>query len=140
MSWHRIRYPATATTLVVTTILTAASLVHPAILFALQRMPSARTGEWWRLVTPLLFERGGPIEIGFNLVTVALAGVLAERVFGSRWWFVFYLVGGIVGETAGLAWKPIGAGTSVAVGGLLGAWRFMLCGDVDSASARWPAF
>jgi rhomboid protease GluP len=84
------------------------------------RTPAALTGEGWRVVTPIFVERGGARELTLNLVTLAVVGTLVERVWGSRAWLVFYLFGGIVGEIAGLAWKPSGAGSSVAMLGLLG--------------------
>jgi rhomboid protease GluP len=117
-----IRYPATTTMAAATTLFTGTAVAFPGILLALQRQPSALHGEWWRLVTAFLLERGGWVEIGFNLVSLLLVGILAERAFDRRRWLVFYLVGGIVGQLAGLAWKPFGAGTSVALCGLLGAW------------------
>jgi len=112
--------PATTTVFVVTSALTAVSLFVPSVLPALMRTPAALTGEGWRVVTPLFVERGGAGEITLNLVTLAVVGTLVERVWGSRAWLVFYLFGGIIGEIAGLAWKPTGAGSSVALLGLLG--------------------
>lgn len=112
--------PATAVVFVLTSAVTAVSLFVPSVLPALLRTPAAMTGEGWRVVTPLFVERGGAAEITLNLVTLAVVGTLVERVWGSRAWLVFYLFGGIVGEIAGLAWKPTGAGSSVALLGLVG--------------------
>ena len=61
------------------------------------------------------------MQIATNLFGLAVLGAIAERQWGPRWWFVFYLGGGVVGEIAGLAWRPVGAGSSVAVCGLLGS-------------------
>jgi membrane associated rhomboid family serine protease len=119
----RIRFrlePATTTVFVLTSAVTAVSLFVPSVLPALMRTPAALAGEGWRIVTPLFVERGGAGEITLNLLTLAVVGTLVERVWGSRAWVVFYAFGGIVGEIAGLAWKPIGAGSSVAILGLLG--------------------
>src|SRR5262245_45199854 len=108
MTNTRLPYPLTTIVFGTTAVVTAATLAAPGILLALQRQPTALKGEWWRFVTPLLLERGGWIEISFNLVTLALVGILAERTFGRGLWLVSYLVGGVVGQIAGLAWKPIG--------------------------------
>jgi rhomboid protease GluP len=113
---------ATVAVCTLTAILTGASLPYPSVLLALERRPQALAGQWWRLVTPVFVERGGWAEITFNLVSLAVVGVLTERVYGSGRWVLFYLAGGLTGEAIGLAWRPIGAGSSVGVCGLLGAW------------------
>ncbi len=118
--------PATTTVFVVTSAVTALSLFVPGMLTLLERTPAAASGEGWRIVTPFFVERGGAAEIALNLVTLAVVGTLAERAWGSRAWLVFYLFGGIVGEIAGLAWKPTGAGSSVAMLGLVGACATLL--------------
>ena len=104
-----------------TALITGASLVYPGILLALQRSPAALGGQVWRFITPLFVERGGWMEIAFNLVSLLAVGALAERLWGRRRWVIFYLTGGVTGEAFGLAWRPIGAGSSVAACGLLGA-------------------
>ena len=105
-----------------TALITGASLLYPGILLALQRDPAAiGAGQVWRFITPLFVERGGWKEIAFNLASMLAVGILAERLWGSRRWVIFYLTGGVTGEAFGLAWRPIGAGSSVAVCGLLGA-------------------
>ena len=108
-----------------TALITGASLLYPGILLALQRSPAALgAGQVWRFITPLFVERGGWKEIAFNLVSLIAVGVLAERLWGKRRWVIFYLTGGVTGQACGLAWRPIGAGSSVAVCGLLGACAF----------------
>jgi rhomboid protease GluP len=111
----------TAAVFVVTSALTALSLVHPGVLLALMRSPRVLQGEVWRLLTAIFVERGGWPEITLNLVTLAVIGTVTERLWGSRRWLVFYVGGGLSGELAGLAWRPVGAGSSVALLGLLGA-------------------
>src|SRR5262249_40872012 len=63
-----------------------------------------------------------------------VVGTVAERAWGHGWWLGFYLLGAVVGEVAGLAWKPVGAGSSVAVCGLLGSVAVWLLARV----ATWP--
>jgi membrane associated rhomboid family serine protease len=99
----------------------------PGLLPALRRSPAA-THEWWRLITPIFVNRGGWLEIGVNLATLATIGILAERLWPPRAWLLLYFGGGVVGEFAGIQWKPEGAGNSVAVCGLLGgisAWLLL---------------
>jgi rhomboid protease GluP len=89
---------------------------------ALERTPAiVRSNEWWRLITPIFINRVDAAEIGINLVNLAPLGALAERLLGPKTWLLVYLIAGLVGEAAGLAWKPVGAGSSVAFLGLLGA-------------------
>ena len=57
----------------------------------------------------------------FDFSALAIIGVIVERIFGGRRWLVLYFAAGVTGELAGLAWKPLGAGSSVAICGLLGA-------------------
>ena len=108
--------------LLITAFLTGLNFVFPNILIALQRAPATlSSNEWWRLLTPVFVNRGNCLELAFNFLSFIMVGVIAERFLGSRRWLIFYLIGGLVGESAGLAWKPTGAGSSVAVCGLLGA-------------------
>jgi rhomboid protease GluP len=106
---------------VVTAIVTGLDLLYPRIGRARQRTPAAIGGESWRLISPILVNPEGWKQIATNLLGLSAAGVLVERQWGPRWWLVFYITGGIVGQIAGLAWQPVGAGSSVAVCGLLGA-------------------
>lgn len=76
--------------------------------------------QYWRLVTPL-FMHTRAWEGVCNFVVVAVLGVMVERMFGSKLWLVLFFTSGIVGEIAGHVWKPVGAGSSVAAAGLLGA-------------------
>ena len=55
-------------------------------------------------------------------------GIAAEQVFRRWQWLVAYVGAAAVGQIAGYAWQPVGAGNSIAVCGLAGliivwAWR-----------------
>jgi membrane associated rhomboid family serine protease len=63
----------------------------------------------------------GWYQLAVNLVSLAIVGYAAERVFGWWRWLVVYLAAGVVGQLAGYAWNPSGGGNSVAVFGLGGA-------------------
>jgi rhomboid protease GluP len=113
---------ATLCVLGVTSLFTALNIAGVPVVSLLGRTPgSLGRGEWWRLVTPVFVNRGGWLEIVVNLAAPAALGVLVERWYGSRRWLVIYVVSGVVGELAGYAWKPFGAGSSVSVMGLAGA-------------------
>jgi membrane associated rhomboid family serine protease len=115
------RFPAvTAAVLAVTAATSVAGLVEAGVLAALQRTPAGLHGEWWRTVTSLLVQDGGVTGTVSNLVFLAVLGTLAEQVAGRWRWLVAYLGAGLVGELAGYAWQPRGAGNSVAVCGLAG--------------------
>jgi membrane associated rhomboid family serine protease len=113
---------ATVSILLVTGILTGLQFAFPQILPALMRSPAAVSKhEWWRFVTPLFVHADGRKQIAFVLPAVLVVGTLAERIQGSRQVLLLYFVSGFAGEIVGLAWKPYGAGASVAGAGLLGA-------------------
>jgi rhomboid protease GluP len=116
------RFPtATLTMLAVVALATAAALNKPHVLDILER--SAATvpdREWWRLVTPLFVHDGGWPQIANNLIAGVAIGVVAEEIFGLVAWLVLFFAGGITGELAGLAWQPVGAGSSVGIAGLTG--------------------
>jgi len=71
-------------------------------------------GDWWRLVTSLFVQDGGIAGSIFNLVSLILVGVVAERLWGSRRWLVIFFTGGLLSQLIAFAWQPIGAGNSVA--------------------------
>ncbi len=105
----------------VTAIMAAWQLLDPAVLPALGRDPDALAhGEWWRVLSPLLVQSDGWPQIVANLFFLAVIGYFAERRFGPARWLVLYLTAGIVGQLAGYAWDPHGAGNSVAIFGLVG--------------------
>ncbi len=137
----KYRWPfATTTILLVTGIFTAFQFPFPGVLETLRRDPQAlASGQWWRMVTPLLVHSDGWPQIVFNFAAIAVFGVLAERVFGHWRWLLLYLVGGIAGEIAGYAWQPFGAGASVGLFGLVGgllAWQLIA---LDTPRARIAA-
>jgi membrane associated rhomboid family serine protease len=123
--WQRIglqRAPvATVVVFVVTAITSILGLVRPGVLAALQRTPQGLHGDWWRSLTSLFVQDGGVVGTISNLAFLLVLGALAEQVLGTRQWLVCYFGAGLVGELAGYAWQPRGAGNSVAICGLAGA-------------------
>jgi rhomboid protease GluP len=127
----------TGVVLSITAMLTGLQWTVPELPQLMQRSPAVlTTGEWWRLITPIFINRPDSAELILNLVALLAVGALAERCWGSRRWLLFYVVGGLIGESAGLAWRPTGMGSSVAVCGLLGALASWLLYGATSARAR----
>jgi len=119
----------------ITAAMAAWQVADPSVLDALRRDPAAlRRGEWWRVLSPLLVQSDGWAQIVANLVFLAVIGYFAERRFGRARWLVLYLTGGIVGEVAGYAFEPHGAGTSVAIFGLVGGLLAAAARDRDDVS------
>src|SRR5215469_1571347 len=128
---------ATLVVLFITGIATLLQFCLPVLLVALERAPGKlASGQWWRLITPILINPEGWSQIVFNLAGIAVVGFLVERVFGSARWVILYLTGAVVGELAGGVWKPVGAGSSVAICGLLGALAAWLLSRREPVQSR----
>lgn len=117
---------ATLTLIIVTGIVTSLQLTNPALLPALDRNFNAlAAGQWWRLVTPRFVQP----EIWpqyILLAILAVVGLPVERRFGSLRWLILWLIGGLVGEIVSFAWEPQGAGASLGLCGIIGAWLVLL--------------
>ncbi len=97
------------------TIPTTLQFIFPPLLQLFERnYERFLAGDWWRLVTSLFVEDGGIAGSIFNLVSLVLVGVVAERFWGSRRWLVIFFAGGLLSQLIAFAWQPIGAGNSVA--------------------------
>jgi rhomboid protease GluP len=84
--------------------------------------PYTLTGEWWRSLT-YMFLHGGLMHIAFNMWCLWDLGALCESLYG-RWTFAaIYLITGIAGGLASVAWNPgvLSVGASGAIFGLAGA-------------------
>ena len=111
---------ATITALVVVGVPTLLQLIAvPSLLGYLERDRTAiGDGQVWRLVMSLVVQDGGLAGAVFNLVSLAVVGVVAERVWGAARWMIVAIASGVAGQLWGLAVQPVGAGNSVAVFGL----------------------
>lgn len=84
--------------------------------------PDTLSGDWWRLIT-YIFLHGGLMHIAFNMWCLWDIGALCESLYG-RWTFAsIYLVTGVAGGVASVAWNPgvLSVGASGAIFGLAGA-------------------
>jgi len=84
--------------------------------------PKTTQGEWWRMFT-CMFLHIGLLHLLFNMVALWNVGGFMERLLGSTGFLVLYVVAGLLGSVASVAWNPfvISAGASGAIFGLLGA-------------------
>jgi membrane associated rhomboid family serine protease len=121
--------------LVPTAAVSIAGLITSPVREALERSPAALAdGQFWRLLTALLVQDGGPLGTAVNLAGLAVLGVLVERRIGRGRWLAGYLGAGLVGELVGWAgWQHTGAGNSVAVCGLAGVLAVDLAADPSGA-------
>jgi len=84
--------------------------------------PLTLGGQWWRMLSSL-FLHFGLIHLLCNMAVLANIGTFMERLMGSGPYIVLYLVAGLGGGAASLAWHPttVSAGASGAIFGLYGA-------------------
>ncbi|MBI4957290.1 MAG: rhomboid family intramembrane serine protease [Myxococcales bacterium] len=86
--------------------------------------PLNTDGAWWRLLTSTV-THAGLWHLGNNLVVLALAGRLAERLAGNTTFLATYLGAGLVGAATGSAAQPHAAVVG-ASGGVLGVVGLLL--------------
>jgi len=83
--------------------------------------PKTTQGEWWRMFT-CMFLHIGVLHLLFNMVALWNVGGFMERLLGSTDFLVLYLLAGLLGSVASVAWNPfvVSAGASGAIFGLYG--------------------
>lgn len=114
--------PGTAAFITIAVFIAAVQEIHPEWLGLAERDPMRfAAGEWWRVVTALFAYDDGPVQKLGIVFGALVLGLIAERRIGSVEWLVIAFVAGLVGQIVGLWWQPYGAGSSVAVAGMLGA-------------------
>jgi len=129
---------ATLAVLFITGMVTSLQFFFPVLIVVLERRPGVTAlGQWWRLITPILINPEGWSQLVFNLSGIAIVGFLVERVLGSGRWLMLYVTGAVVGQLAGRVWKPIGAGSSVAICGLLGGLAIWLLRREEPIQSRF---
>jgi rhomboid protease GluP len=128
-----------------TVVLTGGRFAHPEVVVALRRDGAALVGgQWWRVLSPVLVQPDPPVIAVAVLALVAVAGLLAARVFGPGEVALLYLTGALVGEGAGYLWQPHGAGCSVAgcgwLGGVCAVWLGLKHPLARRVGAFWLLF
>src|SRR5215470_16797334 len=83
--------------------------------------PKTTQGEWWRMFT-CMFLHIGVLHLLFNMIALWNVGGFMERLLGSSGFLVLYLLAGLLGSVASVAWNPfvVSAGASGAIFGLYG--------------------
>jgi len=84
--------------------------------------PLTLSGTWWRLLT-YMFLHGGFLHIAMNMWCLWQIGALCESLYGRWTYAAVYLITGVAGGLASLAWNPhvLSVGASGALFGLTGA-------------------
>lgn len=125
---------ATLGIIVITAVLTSLQFFYPVLLPALDRnLEALHAGQWWRLITPRFVNPEIWAQY-FLLVILALVGPAVERRYGRLRWLALWLAGGLTGEAVSFAWQPHGAGASVGICGIMGAWLVLLLRRENTAS------
>lgn len=78
-------------------------------------------GQWWRPLTAVLLH-GSIQHIFGNCIALLIAGVMLEKRLGRAWFAAIFVIGGIGGSFASLAWgsgDKVGCGASGAIMALL---------------------
>jgi len=83
--------------------------------------PRTTQGEWWRMFT-CMFLHIGLLHLLFNMFALWHVGGVMERIFGRTGFLTLYLLAGLLGSIASVAWNPavVSAGASGAIFGLFG--------------------
>src|SRR5699024_308731 len=88
--------------IVITAFVTLLQFIYPDILTLFRRDPvSLKSGEWWRILTPLLVHSEGWGQIIFNMIGILIIGIKVEQLYGKAYFLILYLTGGLIGEFAG---------------------------------------
>lgn len=136
---RRLRMPwVTLAIFAVTLGVGAFAVFDDALLDAIRRDGGKlASGEWWRLVTPLVGQDSGLSGLIFNLVLLAVLGAIVENVLGRALLLITYLAAGLLSEIAAYTvMQGQGfAGNSVATFGLAGL--LCLAGVATSSPARF---
>lgn len=85
---------------------------------------SIQTGDWWRLITPI-FLHLSVFHIFMNGFTLLYVGQILEPMIGHWRFFIIYIVSGIMGNLASLAFganNAISAGASTSLFGMFAAF------------------
>jgi membrane associated rhomboid family serine protease/Flp pilus assembly protein TadD len=84
--------------------------------------PLTLQGDWWRLLT-YMFLHGGLMHVAINMWCLWNLGSLCESLYGGWTYAAVYLITGVTGGLASVAWNPgvHSVGASGALFGLSGA-------------------
>lgn len=124
----------------ITSLIVVANLIVFVLMLLAGSLTSARTlrrfgaltnplpaSQWWRLITAM-FVHLGLAHILFNMLALILFGPALELRYGKWRYLLLYLVSGVLGSAASLAFSnsEISAGASGAIFGIIGAWMALV--------------
>lgn len=111
----------------VTALVTGAQFVFPEVLPALRRdLDGLRSGQLWRVVTPLFVQPGGIGQVLANALFLLMFVPLAEKLYG-RGMLVLYFTAGLLVQIDRYYWDPTGGGSSSAAFGVIGGLCVYIC-------------
>ena len=127
------RFPVASLALIsVTVLITSLQFLFPEILEALRRNgPALRSGEWWRMVTPLFVQADGWVQCVVNGIAALIFLPLGEKLYGKKM-LAFYFIPGVVGEIVAYTRHSHGAGSSLGICGVIGgifAFTWIHCAE-----------
>ena len=123
-----------------TVLIFALQVAYPKVLEALRlNVVGLKSGEWWRLVSPVFVQPYGAFQFLFNMMFLVVLLPMAERLYGTKVWLL-YLLPGVVGQLVNIGWKPGGGGSSTAVFGLMGAILVYVLWHRKVAPKQYPIF
>ena len=114
-----------------TALTTGLQFFFPEFLSEFRRnLAALRAGEWWRLVTPLFVQAYGWGQCVGNGIAAFFLLPLAEKFYRKKL-FALYIGPGILGEIFFYTLEPntTGAGSSLAIYGVLGGLFVFVCRD-----------
>lgn len=129
---HRSTWSLTVAVVAITLIVSVAAMASPRLMGLFVRdLPKARSGQWWRFVTPVFVQPDGWGQLAFNLLGIAVVGAALERRTSRTVWTLTFLLGGVGSIAIISAWHPPdpGGGSSDAVAALIGAFTVLLAFD-----------
>ncbi|QNE40150.1 rhomboid family intramembrane serine protease [Hymenobacter sp. NBH84] len=110
-------------------VLAGVSAVHPSgaalVAWGSNYSPLTLPGQPWRLLTSC-FVHSGPGHLLLNASSLLLLGTLAEPLLGGRRLLLAYLVCGVGGSLASLAWHTGGVNSVGASGSIFGLYGVQL--------------
>ncbi|MGH9406413.1 MAG: rhomboid family intramembrane serine protease [Terriglobia bacterium] len=101
--------------------------------------PYFRSGEYWRLVTPMFVHLSWAHLIG-NMVVLCLLGLFLEPLYGYGRFSLIYVIAGMGGSLLSMEASPhIGAGASGAIFGIAGAMLVTGLVHPEAVPRRWKS-
>lgn len=120
-------FVASAVIITATCLVFGLQLIRPEILTVLQRdIEGLKSGEWWRLITPLFVQPYGWGQFLFNLSFISALLPFVERFYGRWVWGIFF-ISGLAGQVLNYLWLREGGGSSTAAFGLMGSVLVYIC-------------